>query len=61
MSPDEWLLMGDIEKLIGQTFPREVVPGFEPAVAPITPLSRAQPVVNRGPSLRARRGLVRRR
>src|SRR5439155_1310995 len=29
LSPDEWLLMGDIEKLVGQTFPREVIPGFE--------------------------------
>jgi len=61
MSPDEWLLMADIEKLIGRTFPREVVPGFEPAVAPFQPVSRAQPVINRGPSLRARRGQVRRR
>lgn len=61
MSPDEWLLMADIEKLIGRTFPREVVPGFEPTVKPVTPIAREQPVVNRGPSLRARRGQVRRR
>lgn len=61
MSPDEWLLMADIEKLIGQTFPREVVPGFEPSVAPIAPASRSQPTVNRGPSVRARRGSTRRR
>jgi len=61
MSPDEWLLMADIEKLIGQAFPREVVPGFEPAVAPFVPASRNQPVINRGPSVRARRGQVRRR
>ncbi len=61
MSPDEWLLMADIEKLIGRAFPREVVPGFEPSVAPIVPVSRAQPAVNRGPSLRARRGQTRRR
>ena len=61
MSPDEWLLMADIEKLIGQTFPREVVPGFEPSVAPIVPISRAQAPVNRGPSVRARRGSARRR
>ena len=61
MSPDEWLLMADIEKLIGKTFPRDIVPGFEPAFAPIPPASLKQPVVNRGPSLRARRGLARRR
>src|SRR5881409_3920043 len=40
LSPDEWLLMGDIEKLVGQTFPREVIPGFEPSVAPLQPVSR---------------------
>jgi ATP-dependent RNA helicase RhlE len=61
MSPDEWLLMGDIEKLIGRTFPREVVPGFEPSVKPVAPIEREQPVVNRGPSIRARRGQARRR
>ena len=37
LSPDEWLMMGDIEKLVGQTFPREVIPGFEPSVAPLQP------------------------
>ena len=37
ISPDEWLLMGDIEKLIGRTFPREVIPGFEPSIAPLQP------------------------
>jgi ATP-dependent RNA helicase RhlE len=61
MSPDEWLLMADIEKLIGRTFPREVVPGFEPTVRPLTPIVREQELVNRGPSVRARRGQVRRR
>ncbi len=34
ISPDEWLLMGDIEKLIGRTFPREVIPGFDKVGAP---------------------------
>ena len=34
MSPDEWLLVADIEKLVGQVFPREVIPGFEPATRP---------------------------
>src|SRR3989441_6551875 len=37
LSPDEWLLMGDIEKLVGQVFPREVIPGFEPSIAPLQP------------------------
>ncbi len=37
LSPDEWLLMGDIEKLVGQIFPREVIPGFEPSVPPLVP------------------------
>ena len=37
ISPDEWLMMADVEKLIGQTFPREVIPGFEPSVPPLQP------------------------
>jgi ATP-dependent RNA helicase RhlE len=58
MSPDEWLAMGDIEKLIGRTFPREVVPGLEPAVAPPKPLVRSSATKQAPtrPSLRARRG-----
>jgi ATP-dependent RNA helicase RhlE len=58
MSPDEWLAMGDIEKLIGRTFPREIVPGLEPAVKPPEPraAAEAQPARPTGPSLRARRG-----
>jgi len=62
MSPDEWLLMRDVEKLIGRSFPREVVPGLEPSVAPLQPEERAQrQVVRSGPSVRARRGATRRR
>lgn len=61
MSPDEWLLMADVEKLIGQTFPREVIPGFEPAVPPLQP----RPVLAEPPrparSVRARQGGRRRR
>ena len=34
MSPDEWLLVADIEKLVGRVFPREVIPGFEPSTPP---------------------------
>src|SRR6058998_1865705 len=42
LSPDEWLLMGDIEKLVGQVFPREVIPGFEPSVPPLQPRATAR-------------------
>jgi ATP-dependent RNA helicase RhlE len=52
LSPDEWLLMGDIEKLVGQVFPREIIPGFEPSVAPLQP-RHAAPAVKR-PSLTVR-------
>ena len=34
MSPHEWLLVRQIEALIGHTIPREAVPGFEPSVEP---------------------------
>lgn len=61
MSPDEWLLMGDVEKLIGRTFAREVVAGFEPSVMPIPPEERAAQRRPQGPSVRARRGRARRR
>ncbi len=59
MSPDEWLLMRDVEKLIGRTLTREVMPGFEPAVVPAQP----QEPVEKKPvsSLRSRRGIARRR
>jgi ATP-dependent RNA helicase RhlE len=60
MSPDEWLLMADIEKLVGQTFPRETLPAFEPSVAPIPAAARAAAAPT-GPSVRGRRGLARRR
>ena len=58
MSPDEWILMGDVEKLIGRTFPRETVPGLEPSVAPPAPRVREAEAAARpsGPSMRARRG-----
>src|SRR5437773_1742911 len=61
LSPDEWLLMGDIEKLVGQIFPREVIPGFEPSVKPLQPkpLQAEQP--KQGRSVRARSGGRRRR
>ena len=61
ISPDEWLLMADVEKLIGQRFPREVIPGFEPSVPPLQPKpldDRAAPKPER--SMRPRRGGKRR-
>jgi ATP-dependent RNA helicase RhlE len=61
MAPHEWLLVGDIEKMLGRTFPREVVPGFEPGVAPIQPLARAAAPRRQGPSVGVRRGRTRRR
>jgi len=60
ISPDEWLLMADVEQLIGQIFPREVIPGFEPSVAPLQPRSRAAEAPKPERSVRARRGLRRR-
>jgi ATP-dependent RNA helicase RhlE len=58
LSPDEWLLMADIEKLIGQTFPREVIPGFEPSVAPFQPraLAPERPKPSRSVRMRTGRG-----
>jgi ATP-dependent RNA helicase RhlE len=56
LSPDEWLMMGDIEKLIGQIFPREVIPGFEPAVAPMQPKHAEPAVPRRSLTVRGRSG-----
>src|SRR5881409_2596680 len=61
LSPDEWLLMGDIEKLVGQTFPREIIPGFEPSVPPLQPRSLRPEQPKPGRSVRARSGGRRRR
>jgi len=61
LSPDEWLLMADIEKLIGQTFPREVIPGFEPSVAPMQPRTAKPAVARRSVTVRGRTGAARRR
>jgi ATP-dependent RNA helicase RhlE len=61
LSPDEWLLMGDIEKLIGQTFPRELIPGFEPSLPPLQPRAAAAERPKRARSVRARVGGRRRR
>jgi ATP-dependent RNA helicase RhlE len=61
MSPDEWLLMAEIENLIGQNVPRDVVPGFEPSVAPPPARTRPSVPIHRGRSVRSRRGAGRRR
>jgi ATP-dependent RNA helicase RhlE len=62
ISPDEWLLMADVEKLIGQRFPREVIPGFEPSVPPLQPKPLDEAAAPRPErSMRPRRGAVRRR
>src|SRR5881296_780543 len=61
ISPDEWLLMGDIEKLIGQTFPREIIPGFEPSVPPLQPKAAVAEQPKPARSVRARVGGRRRR
>jgi len=60
MSPDEWLLVADIEKLVGRVFPREVIPGFEPAARP--PEGRLALVQQAKParSIRMRAGRTRR-
>jgi len=62
LSPDEWLLMRQIENLMGRDFRRDVMPGFEPSVAPVQPEERkASRPAPQGPSLRGRRGRSRRR
>ena len=61
MSPDEWLMMRDVERLMGRTFPREVVPGFEPAVGPSQPVQRDPLPQRQGCSVMPRRGGARRR
>src|SRR6266851_5591548 len=61
ISPDEWLLMADVERLIGQTFPREVIPGFEPSVPPLQPRIALVEAAKPERSLRPRRGATRRR
>ncbi|HET7380800.1 MAG TPA: DEAD/DEAH box helicase, partial [Gaiellales bacterium] len=61
LSPDEWLMMADIEKLVGQVFPREIIPGFEPSVAPLQPKHAAAAVKRPSLTIRGRSGAQRRR
>jgi ATP-dependent RNA helicase RhlE len=60
MSPDEWLLVADIEKLIGRTLPRDVIPGLEPSVSPPPPREQKPAVPRPERSVRARGGMRRR-
>src|SRR5438105_5002255 len=60
ISPDEWLLMADVERLIGQAFPREVIPGFEPSVPPLQPRLTLLETAKPERSMRPRRGGKRR-
>ncbi|MDH4045114.1 MAG: DEAD/DEAH box helicase [Gemmatimonadota bacterium] len=61
MSPDEWMLMWSVEKLLGRTLPRETLPGFEPSVEPLQPVLPIEAKRSQGPTLRHRRGRTRRR
>jgi ATP-dependent RNA helicase RhlE len=61
LSLEEWLLMADIEKLVGEVFPREVIPGFEPSVVPIATRIAAAKVPKPERSLGRRAGGRRRR
>jgi ATP-dependent RNA helicase RhlE len=61
MAPDEWFLVAAIEKLIGQTFPREILPGFEPSVAPPPAMTLVRERRPSTPGIKARRGMGRRR
>jgi ATP-dependent RNA helicase RhlE len=57
LSPEEWLLMREIEKLMGKSFPREIMPGFEPSIQPIQPSQRPQATTRKtGRSVRHRGG-----
>ena len=61
MSPDEWLMMRDIEKLMGRTLNRDVVPGYEPSVPPAGPNDHIEKKSKKKSSIRGRRGIARRR
>jgi len=61
ISPDEWIMMAEVEKLIGKSFPREVIPGFEPSVPPLQPRAVTPDAPKPGRSVRMRAGGRRRR
>ena len=57
VSPDEWLLVGDIERFIGRAIPREVLPGFEPSMAPLPSQMDRDEKPRPERSIRMRRGM----
>lgn len=61
MSPGEWLLMRDIEKLMGRIFERTTVEGFEPLVKPVQPKEEVVKPKRKGPTMGPRRGRSKRR
>jgi ATP-dependent RNA helicase RhlE len=61
MSPDEWLLMRDVEKLMGRSFHRDAMPGLEPTIMPLQPEERAELVKRPARSVMSRRGGARSR
>jgi len=56
MSPDEWLLMRDVERLMGRDFQRDVIPGIEPVITPIQPEERQEMLKRPARSVMPRRG-----
>ncbi len=56
MSPDEWILMRDVEKLMGRSFRRDVMPGMEPDIMPLQPEERAEALKRPARSVMSRRG-----
>ncbi|MFQ5550445.1 MAG: DEAD/DEAH box helicase [Gemmatimonadales bacterium] len=63
LSPHEWIMMREVEKLIGKDFERHAVPGFEPSIMPMQPHERPvnQQARPQDRTLGPRRGRSRRR
>ncbi len=61
LSPDEWLMMRDIEKFIDRSFTRETLPGFEPDVMPQQPWEIVAPPKTNKRNVTQRHGRARRR
>ncbi len=59
MSPHEWLMVRDIEKLTGEPIERRAVEGFEPSVEPLAAAAAEEPEASR-PRSRLSRGRRRR-
>jgi ATP-dependent RNA helicase RhlE len=61
LSPDEWVMIHDIEKFIDRSFEREALPGFEPSIMPPQPWEIAPPPVTNRRTVTGRKGKARRR